>query len=598
MFEFFLLCWCISCERTQVILISKSPMERNKGEAVRAMQLSEIKIQENDFAGARKMARIAHRLFPEDENISKLLALSEVYYSIFESDESCETGDAARADFEQFIIQEKVSSPSGNLIDDDDDYDDDDDDYDDDDDDDYYDDDDDCDDDDDDDDDYDYDEDEDDEDDDFMIAPKRLRESQLSSANEKEEKNAVDGGESKSVASPPKRLRQSQLHSATNRMHRRFKVRDSISSMKSSVTPPSSSPAQFYDFNAQKSEEKIRVGQIWALYSDGNGMPKTYAQVKRINVRPNKTVQRNVSLPHFYMRMGLLEPCSEPKNVVEPVCCGTFKVKRAPPTLFSLTSFSHRIKAKLLGQKIFEIIPRRGEVWALYKKHNPGVTYPNKGKGDCEVVEVVEVKHQSTKIVVLAQLDGFKSIFKIPTVQRTTTGVIDILRDELGRFSHQISAFKHTKVSNSQLAGCWELDPLSIPGYEKDGVPTFSFNCDPASLPNNLDYSRDLGDLEMDKRSMITETNGSSGEFLEGEAKPVMDSVSIQTGMKQEKNFADRDTPKRVESRVCDFSFLGKDFVDSVQLEASPCVAVDNGIHNTKEGNLTQPKGSAIPLLG
>ncbi|XP_062003488.1 uncharacterized protein LOC133721005 [Rosa rugosa] len=556
--------------RARVIRKLKPVMERNKGEAVRAMQLSEMKIQENDFAGAREMARIAHRLFPEDENISKLLALSEVYYSIFESGESSETGDTARADFEQFI--EKVSSPSGNLNDDDDD--DDSDDGDDDSDDDYdYDDD-----DDDEDDDYDYDYDgnneyddhdgDDDGDDDFVIAPKRLRERQLKSYTEKEEKNAVDGGVSTSVVSRPKRLRHSQFLSVINRMHDTFKDHNSISSIKSSSTPPSSSAAQFYDFNAQKSEEKIRVGQIWALYSDGNGMSKTFAQVKRINVRPNKRVQRTVSSGHFYLRMGLLEPFLEPKNMVEPVCCGTFKVKRAPPTLFSLTSLSHRVKARLLGQNIFEIIPRRGEVWALYKEHNPLVTYPNTGKGECLVVEVLEVQHQSTKIVVLEQLNGFKSVFKAPTVQSTKTGVIDIPQAELGRFSHQISAFKHTKVSHSRLAGCWELDPLSVSGYEKDGVPKCFFNCDPASLLNNPDYSCDLGDLKMDKRSMNTETHGLSGELLEGAAKSVIGSASIETGTKQETPFAERETSEKVESRVCHF-FFGKDLVDSVKLEAS-----------------------------
>ncbi|XP_050382056.1 uncharacterized protein LOC126798996 [Argentina anserina] len=556
-----------------MILNSRSAMERNKGEAIRAMQLSEMKIQENDFAGARDMARTAHQLFPEDENISKLLALSEVYYSIFESGESCcETRDTGRDDFEQFV--EKASSPSGTLTEDDDDSEEGDDDSDDDSDDDYdYDDEDEA---DDEDDDYDSNNEYDDQDDhddggddDFVIAPKRLRERQLKSYTEKKEKNAVDNGATKSTVNRPKRLRHSQVLGVINRIHDTLKDHDSMSSMKSSSNPPSTSAAQFYDFNAQKSEEKIKAGQIWALYSHGNGMPKTYAQVKRINVRPNRRVQRTVPLGNFYLRMGLLEPFSETKNTVEPVCCGTFKVKRAPPTLFSVASLSHCIKPKLLGQNIFEIKPRRGEVWSLYKEHNPLLTYPNMGKGECLVVEVLEVEHQSTKIVVLEQVNEFKSVFKVPTVQSTETGIIGIPQDELGRFSHQISAFKHTKVSNSRLAGCWELDPLSVSGYEKDGLPKYLFNCDPTAVLNNPDYSCDLGDLEMDISSMNSDTHSLSGELLEDDAKLVMGSASMQAGVKQDTPFSERETSEKVESRDCHFSFFGKDLADSVKLEAS-----------------------------
>ncbi|KAK9904380.1 hypothetical protein M0R45_000814 [Rubus argutus] len=54
-------------------------MECNKEEAVRAMQLSEIKMQKKDFIGARKMAQKAQRLCPDLENISQLLTVCEVH---------------------------------------------------------------------------------------------------------------------------------------------------------------------------------------------------------------------------------------------------------------------------------------------------------------------------------------------------------------------------------------------------------------------------------------------------------------------------------------------------------------------------------------
>lgn len=244
-----------------------------------------------------------------------------------------------------------------------------------------------------------------------------------------------------------------------DRMHSSVKDLPSVGSMKSPVTPPSSSPAcrlsqtQFYDFDGQKSEEKFQLGQIWALYSERSGMPKTYAQLKRIESKPN-----------FQLHIALLEPCLEPEGMSEPVCCGTFKVKGGQTKVFPRTSFSHCLKAKPVGKKNFEINPRKGEVWALYKNHNPELAYPNLGKGESEIVEVLEDNDQSTKVVVLAKLNGYKSVYRAPRIHRLKTGVIDIPRAEIGRFSHQIPAFQHTMESDSRLAGYWELDPLSIPG--------------------------------------------------------------------------------------------------------------------------------------
>ncbi|PRQ42028.1 putative DnaJ domain-containing protein [Rosa chinensis] len=56
-------------------------MDCNKEEAIKAMQLAERKMQDNDFTGARKMAQKAQQLFPGLENISQLLAVCEVHCS-------------------------------------------------------------------------------------------------------------------------------------------------------------------------------------------------------------------------------------------------------------------------------------------------------------------------------------------------------------------------------------------------------------------------------------------------------------------------------------------------------------------------------------
>ena len=212
------------------------------------------------------------------------------------------------------------------------------------------------------------------------------------------------------------------------------------------------SQAECFDFAQQKSKDKFKLGQIWAVRTEGNVFPKTYAQVKKIE-----------SSPEFLVHVALLEPCSMPKGAIQPVCCGTFKVKTGKTTVLPLSSFSHRLDAKPVGMNRYEIYPRKGEIWAMYKNRNTDSTCPKLDKGDYDIVEVMEDNEQTIKAVILFCVSGFKSMFKVPRIQRSKAGLLDIARAEISRFSHRIPAFQHSGEDDSRLASCWELDPLSIP---------------------------------------------------------------------------------------------------------------------------------------
>nr|XP_043638619.1 uncharacterized protein LOC122609739 [Erigeron canadensis] len=56
-------------------------MECNKDEAIRAKEIAEKKMKNNDFEGARKIALKAQKLFPGLDNISQLLAVCDVHCS-------------------------------------------------------------------------------------------------------------------------------------------------------------------------------------------------------------------------------------------------------------------------------------------------------------------------------------------------------------------------------------------------------------------------------------------------------------------------------------------------------------------------------------
>ena len=211
--------------------------------------------------------------------------------------------------------------------------------------------------------------------------------------------------------------------------------------------------AQFYDFSREKSEDKFETGQLWALYSEVDRMPKNYAQVKKIQPHPS-----------FGLHVVFLEACSPPKDAVQPVCCGTFKLKNGKTRVFPCVEFSHQIRAESIGKNKLAILPIKGQIWALYRDWKNKSTCSDIVNCKYDIVEVLEDNEHSIKVSVLLPLNGFKSVYKAPGRQRSSAGVMDILRDELQRFSHQIPAFRHTGDEDARLADCWELDPASVPG--------------------------------------------------------------------------------------------------------------------------------------
>jgi hypothetical protein len=206
-----------------------------------------------------------------------------------------------------------------------------------------------------------------------------------------------------------------------------------------------------YDFNKEKSREMFQRGQIWAIYGDRDGIPDVYVQIKKIE-----------STATFRLHVSELEPCSPPKGLKQTISCGSFKIKKAKLQILSPSAFSHQLKIEPMENSIYEIYPKKGEIWALYKDKNYELTSSNQGRGECHIVEVLEDSDKSIQVVVLVRLNRSQPIFKAPITRRSKTSIIEILREDVGRFSHQVPAFQQDDV---HLSGCWVVNPSSIPGF-------------------------------------------------------------------------------------------------------------------------------------
>ncbi|CAL5337810.1 unnamed protein product [Camellia sinensis] len=216
---------------------------------------------------------------------------------------------------------------------------------------------------------------------------------------------------------------------------------------------------EFYNFDDEKSAEKFETGQVWALYSDVDGLPKYYAQIKKIDRQPE-----------FKLCIAWLAACPPPKNIVRwldrdmLICCGRFKPKKGLSKEYTETgAFSHQLRAEHTDEKdVYAIFPKKGEVWALYKNWNAGITYSDLSSCEYDIVEILQENDVDIKVLFLEPVNGFKTVFKYQMKEGSSL-TMKLPKKELLRFSHQIPFFRLTEERGGSLRGYWELDPAALP---------------------------------------------------------------------------------------------------------------------------------------
>ncbi|XP_010492908.1 PREDICTED: uncharacterized protein LOC104770215 [Camelina sativa] len=220
---------------------------------------------------------------------------------------------------------------------------------------------------------------------------------------------------------------------------------------------------KFNDFDKLREEVNFAVGQTWSLYDAKDGMPRLYAQI------------RKVSAPSFGLRITYLEPDPDDEKEIQwfeedlPVSVGKFRLGQNQNTK-DRSRFSHVIhcsEGSTSGH--FTVFPRKGETWALFKDWDiKWSSEPDSHRSyeyDLVVVLPDYADGAGVSVAFLHKAKGFSSVFF-----RMGTGDADIsqiLPHNLYRFSHRVPSFKLT-------------------GTEGQGVPKDAYELDQAVLPETI----------------------------------------------------------------------------------------------------------------
>ncbi|KAI0529532.1 hypothetical protein KFK09_002084 [Dendrobium nobile] len=214
----------------------------------------------------------------------------------------------------------------------------------------------------------------------------------------------------------------------------------------------------FHDFDSDRTEKAFGADQVWATYDDDDGMPRYYAFIQKV-----------LSAKPFMVRMSFLTS----KSNVEfgaldwvssgfPKTCGDFRVGRYVVAT-RINIFSHRVKWEKGFRGVIKVLPRKGDIWALYRNWSPhwNELTPDNVIHKYEMVEVLEDYNegQGISVVPLVKVAGFKTVFLRHMDPKEYK---KIRKEEMFRFSHQVPSYLLTGgEAHNAPKDCLELDPAA-----------------------------------------------------------------------------------------------------------------------------------------
>ncbi|PNT78276.1 hypothetical protein BRADI_1g76707v3 [Brachypodium distachyon] len=231
----------------------------------------------------------------------------------------------------------------------------------------------------------------------------------------------------------------------------------------------------FFDFEKCRDVNLFAVDQIWALYDDRDGMPRYYARIRRVDAT-------NFKVQFTWLEHNAMNEEEDKWTDEElPVACGQFILGKTEVST-DVQIFSHIVPcAKGRKRSTYEIYPRKGEAWALYKGWSMqwSSDADNHRTYEYDLVEILSdfTMEAGVSVAPLVKIKGFVSLFAELIDQPSFV----IPASELLRFSHNIPFYRTKGNEKVGVAGGFlELDTVSLPSNLDTAFPSVTLDtCTP-----------------------------------------------------------------------------------------------------------------------
>ncbi|KAI3815656.1 hypothetical protein L1987_15334 [Smallanthus sonchifolius] len=216
----------------------------------------------------------------------------------------------------------------------------------------------------------------------------------------------------------------------------------------------------FHDFDLDRTENSFEDNQVWSAYDDDDGMPRFYALIHKVLSRKPLKMKISWLNSKTTTEFGSLDWLGYGYRKT----LGEFRIGRHEINK-SLNSFSQKVEWTKSPRGSIFILPRKGQVWALYRNWSRdwNESTPDDVIHKYDMVQVLEDynEEQGVPVSPLIKFAGFRTVFYPHTYQ---TEVKVIPKEEMFRFSHQIPKYLLTgSEADKSPKGCLELDPAATP---------------------------------------------------------------------------------------------------------------------------------------
>ncbi|KAK9059633.1 hypothetical protein SSX86_020337 [Deinandra increscens subsp. villosa] len=216
----------------------------------------------------------------------------------------------------------------------------------------------------------------------------------------------------------------------------------------------------FHDFDLDRTENSFEDNQVWSAYDDDDGMPRFYAIIHKVLSRKPLKMKISWLNSKTTTEFGSLDWLGYGFRK----SLGEFRIGRHE-VYKSLNSFSQKVEWKKSPRGSVSILPRKGQVWALYRNWSRdwNESIPDDVIHKYDMVQVLEDynEEQGVPVSPLIKFAGFRTVFHSHTNQ---TEVRVIPKEEMFRFSHQVPKYMLTgSEAHNSPKDCLELDPAATP---------------------------------------------------------------------------------------------------------------------------------------